>query len=476
MNAKNPIPIAVATGDGIGPEIAAAALHILREAGASLEIHPIEIRENKGARDFDPASWEIIRQAKAFLKGPTTTPQGGGHKSLNVRIRTALGLYANVRPCLAYHPFVETRFPGMDVVIIRENEEDLYLGIEYRQTADTYQALKVMTTQGCERIIRYAFEYAQAHQRKKVSCMTKDNILKMTDGLFHQTFERIAKEYPHVANEHWIIDIGAAKLADSPTLFDVIVLPNLYGDILSDIAAQLTGSVGLAGSANIGTTGAMFEAVHGSAAALAGKNLANPSGLLLAAVQMLEYLDQPATATLVHNAWLKTLEEGIHTQDIFKEGKSRQLVGTKEFAEAVIACLGKTPDFLPSVHYSHAAPSPFSYPQRESHCHKELVGVDLFIQWETSAKGETIAKLLQTLAPPHLQLTLITNRGATVWPQQLPETRCSDNWRCRLLKADAHSPLSLQQIIALLQAVTERGIDVTQVQPLFLFDGTPGFT
>src|SRR5438093_11465925 len=249
------VSITVAHGDGIGPEIMAATLHILKESGAALEIETIDIGEKVylagNSSGIEPSSWESLRRTKVFLKAPITTPQGGGYKSLNVTTRTAFGLYANVRPCIAYYPFVDTKHPTMDVVIIRENEEDLYTGIEYRQTNDMMESLKLISRPGSEKIIRYAFEYAGSHNRKKVTCFMKDNIMKLTDGLFHRVFNEIAIEYPAIENETWIVDIGSAKLADTPEAFDVIVLPNLYGDILSDVAAQLAGSVGLAGSVDI---------------------------------------------------------------------------------------------------------------------------------------------------------------------------------------------------------------------------------
>src|SRR6186713_2383390 len=310
------VPITVVHGDGIGPEIMDATLHILKEAGARIDIETIEIGEKVylagNTAGIAPESWDSLRSTKVFLKAPITTPQGGGFSSLNVAVRKTLGLYANVRPCVSYHPFVDTKHPVMDVVIVRENEEDTYAGIEYRQTDDVYECLKLITRPGSEKIVRYAFEYAIRNNRKKVTCFTKDNIMKMTDGLFHKVFDEVAKEYPEVQNEHWIVDIGAAKLADSPEAFDVIVMPNLYGDILSDVAAQIAGSVGLAGSSNIGLNYAMFEAIHGSAPRRAGQNLANPSGLLLGAVLMLVHIGQPDAAANVHNAWLKTLEDGVH--------------------------------------------------------------------------------------------------------------------------------------------------------------------
>ncbi len=342
------VPITVAHGDGIGPEIMAATLHIIQAAGARIDIETIEIGEkvylSGNTAGIAPEAYESLRRTKVFLKAPITTPQGGGYKSLNVTVRKTFGQFANIRPCVAYHPFVDTKHPGMDVVIVRENEEDTYAGIEYRQTQQVEACLKLISRPGSEKIVRYAFEYARNYNRKKVTCFMKDNIMKQTDGLFHRVFDEIAPEYPDIEADHWIVDIGAAKLADTPEAFDVVVMPNLYGDILSDVAAQIAGSVGLAGSANIGENVAMFEAIHGSAPRRAGQNLANPSGLFLGAILMLVHIGQPDVAALAHNAWMKTLEDGIHTYDIYTEGVSKQKVGTKEFAEAVVARLGQKPE------------------------------------------------------------------------------------------------------------------------------------
>ncbi len=350
-----PTPITVAHGDGIGPEIMAATLHILKEAGAALDIETIEIGEKVYLRGnsagIEPSAWESLRRTKVFLKAPITTPQGGGFKSLNVTARKTLGLYANIRPCRSYHPFVRTKHPVMDLVIVRENEEDLYAGIEYQASSDEMLSLKLISRPGSEKIVRYAFEYARQFNRKKVTCFTKDNIMKMSDGLFHKIFDEIGVEYPELEKEHWIVDIGAAKMADTPEAFDVIVMPNLYGDVLSDVAAQIAGSVGLAGSSNIGSQCAMFEAIHGSAPRRAGQNLANPSGLLLGGVLMLVHIGQHDAAERVHNAWLRTMEDGVHTYDIFKEGTSKEKVGTKEFADAVVARLGQLPQTLKAVKY-----------------------------------------------------------------------------------------------------------------------------
>ena len=421
--------ITVAHGDGIGPEIMEATLAVLEAAGARLAIEPIEIGEAVYRRGFsagiEPATWESLRRTRVFLKAPITTPQGGGFKSLNVTVRKTLGLYANVRPCPAYAPFVATKHPGMDVVIIRENEEDLYAGIEHRQTDDVVQCLKLITRPGCEKINRYAFEYARRHGRRKVTCFTKDNIMKLTDGLFHRVFEEVAADYPDLEHEHWIVDIGAAKLADTPEVFDVIVLPNLYGDILSDVAAQIAGSVGLAGSANVGEHGAMFEAIHGSAPRRAGQDVANPSGLLLAGVMLLVHIGQPEVAERVHNAWLRTIEDGVHTYDVFNPAVSREKVGTQAFGHAVIARLGERPGTLPAVRYAHAAPAPVPGASPRRVARKELVGVDIFLHARDAAPA-TLAAMLADPAGDVLVLTMITNRGVKVWPDGLPETFCTD--------------------------------------------------
>ncbi|MBL7911393.1 MAG: NADP-dependent isocitrate dehydrogenase [Bacteroidia bacterium] len=470
--------ITVAKGDGIGPEIMDATLEIILAAGAKLEIDEIEVGEKVylagNTSGIAPESWDVIRKNKIFLKAPITTPQGGGYKSLNVTTRKFLGLYANVRPCKSLHPFVKTKHPVMDIVIVRENEEDLYAGIEHQQTDEVVQCLKLISRPGCEKIVRYAFEYAKQQNRKKVTCFTKDNIMKQTDGLFHQVFDEIAKEYPEIENEHWIIDIGAAKMADTPEAFDVIVMPNLYGDVLSDVAAQITGSVGLAGSANIGEECSMFEAIHGSAPRRAGQNVANPSGLLQGAIMMLNHIGETAVAEKVQNAWLKTLEDGIHTYDIFKEGTSKQKVGTKEFAKAVIANLGKKPTILKSVTYANDAALNLPKYKRKPMGKKELVGVDLFVHWDGTDPNELAAKV-KIIESGGITLSMITNRGIKVWPEGFKETFCTDHWRCRF-KPNEGVEINKSNIIELLKNALNEKIDTIKTENLYTFDGKAGYS
>jgi isocitrate dehydrogenase len=470
--------ITVAKGDGIGPEIMDATLEIIQAAGANLEIDEIQVGEkvylSGNTSGISRESWDIIRANKVFLKAPITTPQGGGYKSLNVSIRKMLGLYANVRPCSSMHPYVRTKHPVMDVVIIRENEEDLYAGIEHQQTDEVVQCLKLISRPGCEKIVRYAFEYARVYGRKKVTCFTKDNIMKQTDGLFHQVFDEIAKEYPQIENEHWIIDIGAAKLADTPEAFDVIVMPNLYGDVLSDVAAQIAGSVGLAGSANIGAECAMFEAIHGSAPRRAGQNVANPSGLLQGAILMLTHLGMNEIAEKVQNAWLRTMEDGIHTYDVYTEGVSKQKVSTSDFAKAVIANLGNKPQKLKAVSYNKE--EAFTLPQvhRKPSAKKELMGVDLFVHWSGTDPEELASKIKQ-IETNGVKLSMITNRGIKVWPEGFKETFCTDHWRCRF-KPVSQEVMDKAEIVSLLGNAVSMNIDTIKTENLYAFDGKSAFS
>lgn len=480
------VPITVAHGDGIGPEIMAATLHILKEAGARLDIETIEIGEkvylSGNSAGIAPESWDSLRNTKVFLKAPITTPQGGGFKSLNVTVRKTLGLYANIRPCVSYHPFIKTKHPVMDVVIVRENEEDTYAGIEYRQTDMVELCLKLISRPGCEKIVRYAFEYAKKHNRKKVTAFMKDNIMKQTDGLFHAVFDEIAPEYPDITADHWIVDIGAAKMADTPENFDVIVMQNLYGDILSDVAAQIAGSVGLAGSANIGENISMFEAIHGSAPRRAGQNLANPSGLFLGAIMMLVHIGQQDVAELAHNAWLKAIEDGVHTYDIFKEDVSKEKVGTKEFADAVVARLGQQPEQLKAVSYSTATEveteSKPIYTIREPQ-KKELVGVDVFVHWwngEFYGAANELGEQLEKLNGDGVKLIMISNRGTKVYPKGLPDTFCVDHWRCRFMSDNDNKVITHKQVISLLERFESAGIDFIKTEHLYNFDGQPGYS
>lgn len=477
---KNPQakPITVAYGDGIGPEIMEATLKILAEAKVPLTIDTIEVGQKfyeKGvSTGIPPAAWESIRRTGVLLKAPITTPQGGGYKSLNVTMRKSLGLYANVRPCTSFHPYVKSMHANMNLVIVRENEEDLYAGIEYRQTQDAFQSVKLITRSGTERIMRFAFEYAVRNGRKKVTCMSKDNIMKLTDGAFHGMFDMVAKEYPNIESEHYIVDIGSARIASKPHLFDVIVTENLYGDIISDIAAEVSGSVGLAGSANIGAKYAMFEAIHGSAPDIAGKNIANPSGLLHGAIMMLSHLGMAEYANTIQNAWLRTIEDGMHTADIHNE-MSKAKLGTQEFAAEVIRRLGEEPQRYRPAKYRNTGGNMEIHAIMAKETEKrELVGADLFIHWygkDIPSLGEALMKI----STDKLPLTLISCKGLKVWPDIITEMDVTDRFRARFMPAKG-STVTHQDIAELLQRAATAGLDFLKVETLFTFDGKPGFS
>ena len=476
--------ITVARGDGIGPEVMDATLRVLEAADAPLTLEPITIGlaayEQGHKAGITPEAWETIRRNEVFLKAPITTPQGGGYRSLNVTIRTTLGLYANVRPVKSCYPFVADSHPTINLVIVRENEEDLYAGIEHRQTQEVAQVLKLITRPGTERIVRYAFEYARAYGRKKVTCMTKDNIMKLADGLFHQVFDEIAVEYPDIENDHMIIDIGAARLAAHPEDFDVIVSLNLYGDILSDIAAEVGGSVGLAGSANIGARYAMFEAVHGSAPDIAGRGIANPSGLLNAAVQMLVHLGEAPVAERIANAWLATLESGLHTADLHREGLSEREITCDEFTDAIIERLGARPERL---HEARFETRRISVPEPVAPVVvRERAGIDVYVRWDEAGRDATVlARQIElAVASGPLRLTLITNRGVEVHPATNSESLMTDHWRCRFLPAAvAGGPaarITLSEALAVPVMLAGGGIEVVGTEVLQRVDGAEGYS
>lgn len=466
--------ITVAYGDGIGPEIMGSVLKILSKAKTDLEIETIEIGEKIYKKGFSSGIrddiWQVIKRNKVLLKAPITTPLGKGYKSLNVTLRRALELFANICPSLSYYPFVG-KFKNLDVVIIRENEEDLYSGIEYRITANSTMAMKLISTSGCEKIIRYAFEYSRINKRNKVTCVTKSNILKITDGCFQEIFFKIANEYANIKAEHMLVDIASAKIANSPENFDVVVTLNLYGDIISDIVSEVSGSVGLSGSANIGKEYAMFEAVHGSAPDIAGKNIANPSGLLNSAIMMLKYLGKNNEAEMIYNAWLKTIEEGLHTADIFNPETSKKKLSTSEFARAIIDNFNKKPSLLVGK-FQSAANEQILIKQNLSKNEKaELIGVDIFIK--TQFTTELISKLEKL--DDVLKLHMVSSRGLLIWPKTLTNLEV-DFYRFRFLKLKKERKISQSNILILHKKIIELGLEILSIVNLCSYDNNMGFS
>lgn len=484
-------PIAVCRGDGIGPEIMSATLKIIEASGARLEYAEVIMGEavykTGNTSGITPESMDVLKKHRVFLKAPITTPQGTGFKSINVSIRKAFKQFANVRPVVSYAPFVQNHFSkNFNVTIIRENEEDLYAGIEYRQTGSIYHAIKLLSEHGSRRIIEYAFQYAVSNNRKKVTCMSKDNIMKVTDGMFHRIFDEVSLKYPEIVKDHYIIDIGTARLANRPFDFDVVVTLNLYGDIVSDVVAEVSGSVGLAGSANIGMKYSMFEAIHGSAPTMAGKNTANPSGLLNGAIMMLAHIGQGSIAARIQNALLSTLEEGIITPDLAKSSefaKGKQVVGTAEFADAIIKNLGKSPKELIPVSYkdfdfdNNAGSDYDDITDFEKHFasgKKELVGADFYVAIKGSNK--TVGPIISAIKTDRMSFKMMSSRGLTVWPESSDLPYTNDQWRCRFIRAGESLVLTQRDIIDMLVMLNNAGLEVIKHEGLFLFDGKPGFS
>lgn len=327
--------ITLINGDGIGPEITEAVVKILKASGAKinwdLQTAGADVIEDEGT-PLPPRVLESIKVNKVALKAPVTTPIGNGFRSVNVQLRRALDLYANVRPCKNI-PGVKAKYENVDLVIIRENTEGLYSGLEHMIDKNTAETIKLITRKASDRICRYAFDFAVKHKRKQVCVATKANICKLSDGLFLECFRNVASEYPKIATKEILVDNLCMQLVQDPTQFDVLVMPNLYGDIVSDLAAGLIGGLGVAQGANIGLYGAVFEPVHGSAPDIKDKGIANPTAMLLSAIEMLRYIEENKYADKIEKALFKTLEGGKFTPDLGGE------CTTTQFADAVISNL-----------------------------------------------------------------------------------------------------------------------------------------
>lgn len=453
-------------GDGIGPEIADAVIEIFEASKVPIEW--IERQAGLNAIDKNPTgipdeTLEAIEKYEVALKGPTTTPVGTGHKSVNVTLRKTLELYANVRPAKSL-PGVRTRFDNVDLIIVRENIEDTYGGIEHHQTASVAQGLKLITRPGSIRIAKYAFEMARLYGRKKVLAVHKANIHKITDGLFLKCFYEVAQDYPEMQVGDLIVDNACMQLVTNPERFDVMVLPNLYGDIVSDLCAGLVGGLGVAPGGNIGDHCAIFESVHGSAPDIAGQGIANPMALLLSSFQMLQHIGLHKTKARIENALLNTLRDGIKTRDL--GGKA----DTKDFTKAIINQLeSMSADELiqptPLRIKSELLPT---YKPVEEHCH----GVDIFVENPTG-----IPTVPETVG--NLKLKMISNRGTKVYPGPMPKIWLVDHHRCRYVARDEndnYKNIGDIEIFDLIREVSAYGIKWVHIEKLQLFDGELGYS
>src|SRR6202171_2819232 len=447
--------ITILSGDGIGPEVVESALIIIQATGAAIAFEKCEA----GARAFKKEiatgipkeTIESIERTRVVLKGPLETPIGHGNRSANVTLRTLFETYGNIRPVREL-PGVQTAFTGrkLDIVIVRENIEDLYAGIEYMQTPGVAEGLKLISREGCEKIVKLAFAFALAEGRKRVHCATKSNIMKLTEGLLQHTFEEFAPQYPSIEAKHILIDNCAHQLAMRPAQFDVIVTTNMNGDILSDLTSGLTGGLGFAPSANIGNEVSIFEAVHGSAPDIAGKNKANPTALILSAAMMLRHIGEGKTANDVEQAVLVTLESGVRTSDMIGV---RNPASTTEFTNAVISNLGKRSKVSPPRDYKKVDLPPAQLglnvvPAKS----RRVMGVDVYVESELEPKA--LAMSLEGLAKSSaLRLEMITNRGALVYPSSDRRISLVDHFRCRFVPRNAASEPSDADILTLVTTI-----------------------
>ena len=463
-------------GDGVGPEVIASARQVLEAVGAPLawEERPA------GAAMFEagipsgvPAETiESIKRTRLVLKGPLETPVGFGEKSANVTLRKLFETYANVRPVREL-PGVPTPFSGrgIDLVVVRENVEDLYAGIEHMQTPDVAQCLKLITRPGCERIVRFAFELARAEGRARVACVTKSNIMKLTEGMLQRVFDEIAPEYPGIAADHLIVDNAAHQLVKKPEQFEVLVTTNLNGDILSDLASGLVGGLGFAPSANIGSEVAIFEAVHGSAPRYAGKDVINPTAMLLSAVMLLRHVGLFDHGARVERALLRTLEQGHATRDV----AGADGIPTSRFTEEIVANLRRgSADDLPGTrtHEPVKVPASPRLPRPTVPASRAVVGADVFVEWTGDA--ETLGRAMEGVAGgTAYTLKMVSNRGTKVYPDTGAMTAWVDHWRCRFVARDGEPDDA-----ALLALLARIGADHRwmHVEKLQVFDGEPGFT
>lgn len=467
-------------GDGIGPEVVASVQAVL----AAAEV-PVQWEErHAGAAVFKkgiasgvlPETIESIRRTKCALKGPLETPVGYGEKSANVTLRKYFETYGNIRPVREL-PGIRTPYSGrgIDFVVVRENIEDLYAGIEYLQTPGVAQALKLVTRKGSEKICRLAFELARAENRKKVTCATKANILKITEGLFKRVFEEVSKDYPEIAAEHQIVDNCAHQMVMRPEQFDVVVMTNMNGDILSDLASALIGGLGFAPSANLGEDAAIFEAVHGSAPQIAGKDMANPTALLSSAVLMLRHLGDLKAAQAVENALLVTMEEGkVLTADM--AGGGREPAGTKAYTAEVIKNLGAAPKSFPRrEHKLIKMPRVTHDPVMVKAQERRPIGLDVFIETD-KAPAQLGPKIETAIRGLPVKLSQISNRGAKVYPNELGvDADPVDCCRLRFLMTRPSDALTDSVVVELLGRVSALAVWV-HLEKLNRFDGAPAFT
>ena len=466
-------------GDGIGPEVTEAARRVVDASGVRIAWEVASagasVFRQGIASGVPEETLQSISRTRVALKGPLETPVGYGEKSANVTLRKLFETFGNIRPIREF-PGVPTPFSGrgIDLVVVRENVEDLYAGIEHRQSEQVAQCLKLISRKGCEKIVHLAFEVARAENRASVHCATKANIMKLTEGLLKRTFEDVAPRYPEIRAQHIVVDNCAHQLVKKPEQFEVIVTTNMNGDILSDLTSALVGGLGFAPSANVGHDVAIFEAVHGSAPKYAGKDVANPTAMILSAAMLLRHLGEMEAANRIENAVAVTLAEGrTMTRDVVGDERAS---GTRAYTEAVMAHLDRRPVGGRSRDYH-----PLRIPPAEvfrpgpGSPERSALGLDVFV--ESDGPPERLGEWLGRLAPAAgFQLKMISNRGTQVFPSRGTAPDCVDHWRCRFMASEPRNELGLDAVHRLLGSIEASGLRWMHLEKLQAFDGKPGFT
>lgn len=471
--------ITLIPGDGIGPEVTNATKRLIEAAGVRVSWEEVAAGASvfrKGVASGVPRETiESISRTRLVLKGPLETPVGFGEKSANVTLRKLFETYGNIRPVRMLEG-VPSAYRGrpIDLVIVRENVEDLYAGIEHQQTPGVAQCLKLISRKGCEKIVRLAFEVARAEGRKSVACATKANIMKLTEGLLKRTFEDLAPEYPDIASWHIIVDNCAHQLVRNPEQFDVIVTTNMNGDILSDLTSGLVGGLGFAGSANVGSEVAIFEAVHGSAPKYAGKDVINPTAMIFSGLMMLRHIGEFTAARTIEDAIAVTLAEGTNlTRDVVGDAKAG---GTTAYTDTIIANFGRhLPDRAPREHRPVQMPKFKPDPVYVRPKERKVIGFDLFTEFD--GQPETLGPILETASRGlACHLKMISSRGTMVYPPSGAMTDYVDHWRCRFLLAEPATDLPTPMLTSLLGALDAASVRWMHIEKLQQFDGAPGYT
>ncbi|MDX2132840.1 MAG: isocitrate/isopropylmalate family dehydrogenase [Planctomycetota bacterium] len=486
------VSVALAAGDGIGPEIVDATLDLFKEAGVLnfIDFRPVEMGASvfaKGnTRGMTEDAVRAVEDCGILFKGPMETPKGGGGKSINVTARKLWNAYANLRVFKSL-PGVETVYSkaglAIDMAIVRENIEDTYGGVEHRLSNDMIQCKRLISAPGCDQVSRFAFQTARKMGLTTIHCGHKANIMKMTDGLFLDRFRQASKDFPEIQAGDVIVDALCMNLVVKPQQYQMVVLPNLQGDIVSDLCAGLVGGLGFAPSANIGHHISIFEAVHGTAPDIAGKGIANPTSIILSGLMMLRHLCLGREAAVIENALLATLESGVRTGDF--GDKSRPAVGTREFTNAIKKNLGATPKTVPAVPVPDVSDTCFVRPARPTgqqvirtfkNVVTQVVGCDIYLD-SPLAPMSLAEEMQRACTDTPFKLTLISNRGTQVWPTGSVFTECVDYYRVRFELKETVTPGTFGQsrAIALLDRIAE-SFTVCSYELLRTFDGVKGYS